>query len=700
MPSGPIPAAAAAPAQRFGWPSLLALLLVAALLLLCCARAGQPGRHDPLRLLTAPEATVPLRLRGTLQADLRPAEGPCRGVLALDDGFEGLTALRFGRCPALQEGWKLEVAGSLRRPRPAAHPLLEGAAGRLRRQGVHTELKVEQLRVLQRPATPIADLRRRIASRFLGVAGPEVGGLLAALVLGSAVVPLPQTLSADFRAAGLSHALAASGFHLTVLLGAVLALARPFGRSLRLPLAGGAIALFLLLAGPQASVVRAVVSGSLGLLILESGRRGRPIGLLALTVVVMLLLRPLWWADLGFQLSVAATAGLVVSAAPIERRLAGQQPARWRQLLAAAVAVPLAASFWTLPLQLLHFGVVPLYAVPANLAVEPLLTPLTLGAMALALVALLAPPLLPPLAWLLALPSRLLLGVVHGFAALPMAQWQTGRPQPGLVLLFSLALLALLVPPLARRCWRQGLALLLVVGLMQTAALRADQLLLVHQSRSDLLVARHQGRAALLASRGDPYTCMQARRLAQGLGVVRFDWLLLLDPIAPADPACWSSLAGLSLAHGEAGPPLAAGQQLASEGLVAEALSRDSQALTLRVGRQHWLLLPDRQALWSWQALDRQGSIGSGAARQAASGAAREAAAGWAAGGGAGKPVGGVGQPGSIWLGFMPRPADRSGIQAGAAGAVWVSGPSPGNRPLPAGWQATGAIGSLARAGG
>ena len=642
-------------------------MCLGALLLLLALQAATPGRRDPLHRLASPQAREAVRLRGRLQADLRAGAEPCRGVLQLEGALQGATALRFSPCPALQEGWRLELAGLLRRPRPAPHPLLAGAAERLGRQGIHTELRVDQFTVLERPATPVADLRRRIAARFVAVAGPEVGGLLAALVLGSAVVPLPEALSSDFRAAGLSHALAASGFHLTVLLGAVLAMARPFGRSVRLPLAAVAIVLFLLLAGAQASVVRAVVSGSLALLILEGGLRGQPVGLLGLTVVVMLLVRPLWWADLGFQLSVAATAGLLVSAAPLERWLAGPAPGRVRRLLAPALAVPLAASLWTLPLQLLHFGVVPLYAVPANLAAEPLLTPLTLGAMAMALVAVLLPPLLAPLAWLLAWPSRLLLLVAHGFASLPMAQWQTGRPQPLLVLLFTLALLALLVPPLARRCRRPALALLALVAVLHLTDLRADALLLVHQGNADLLVARHQGRAALVASRADPFLCQQARRLAQGLGVVRFDWLLLLDPLAPAEPACWREQAGLSLLGGEASPPLAAGQRLASAGLEVRALAMDSQALALQVGRQRWLLLPDRQALGSLELLAADGA--------------------WS-----GRPA--------IWLGFVPRPSERRQLLNQRVGPVWLSGSPPGKPPLPPGWHATGASGSLARAGG
>ncbi|MFM9100989.1 MAG: hypothetical protein ACKOPS_06460, partial [Cyanobium sp.] len=94
---------------------------LAALLLLRCAFAQAPGPRDPLQLLPSPAAARPLTLRGQLQADLRAGATPCRGVLLLEPGgvAEGATALRFSPCPALQEGWRLEVSGSLRRPRSA-----------------------------------------------------------------------------------------------------------------------------------------------------------------------------------------------------------------------------------------------------------------------------------------------------------------------------------------------------------------------------------------------------------------------------------------------------------------------------------------------------------------------------------------------------------------------------------------------------
>ncbi|MEB3169393.1 MAG: ComEC/Rec2 family competence protein, partial [Synechococcaceae cyanobacterium] len=299
---------------------LLPWLLAALLLLAILPRLQpQPGPRDPVRQLEPTARELSVLLSGRLLEDPRPlgvaADQPCRLLLQTDGG---VTELQLQRCGRLQQGWRVRAWGLLRRPRPAPHPLLAGPAERLARQGVWSQLRVSELQVWQRPATPIADLRRAIAQQLIAHAGPERGGLLAALVIGSAVVPLPAGLNESFRASGLSHALAASGFHLTVLLGATLAMTRPLGRLPRLGCAAGAILLFLLLAGPQPSVVRAVLMGALTLLLLELGTRGRPLGILALSVVAMLLLRPDWLLDVGFQLSVAATAGLLLTARPLQ----------------------------------------------------------------------------------------------------------------------------------------------------------------------------------------------------------------------------------------------------------------------------------------------------------------------------------------------------------------------------------------------
>jgi competence protein ComEC len=643
------------------WAGVLALLLLRVALVAFTPAA--PAAGDPVfRLPAAGALPLEVELRGRLLADPVASAGapgaglPCRALLQLP---VGRTELRFRECPALQEGWRLRVWGRLRRPQESPHPLLAAPAARLARQGAFTQLQVQDFEVLQRPATPVADLRRRMAQALLQQAGPDRGGVLAALVLGSAVVPIPLELREAFRASGLSHALAASGFHLSVLLGVVLPLGKHLPRLGRLGLAAAAMALFVLLAGPQPSVLRAVLMGALALGVVESGHRSRPLGILAASALALLLARPDWLLDVGFQLSVVATAALVISARPLELGLRRWLPG-W---LAVATAVPLAASLYTLPLQLLHFGVVPLYAVPANLVVAPLLTPLTLGAMALAVLAVVVPPLLPlatvPVDWL----CRGLVLVVQAFAALPMAQWQLGRPAPWLVLLLSLAVVGLAVPGLARR-WRVlGLGVLAVAVAIHLSLLGADQLLLVHQGRLNLLVARHRGRAALVSGAADGYSCSQAGQLARGLGVQRFDWALLLDPVAPEQPACWQGQAGFVLATADGSLPLQPGQRLASRGLSAAPVAIESRAMQLELGQWRWLLLPDRQALWAWQEQ-------------------------------AGAPQRGVRQQlDGVWLGFRPSGRERTQLRALGAERVWLSGGAPPGWPNS--WAASGASGSL-----
>ena len=172
-----------------------------------------------------------VQLIGRVLTDARRWDQSCSTLLEVNwiDGrrHRGRTELVLRPCSTLPlQGWRVQVEGTLRRPPDGQHPLLPGAAQRLAVHGSWSRLTAPRLELLGQTWTPIADLRRRIQARLQQVAGPERGGLLAALVLGSAQVQLPADLRQMFRVAGLSHALAASGFHLSVLTGAALALSR------------------------------------------------------------------------------------------------------------------------------------------------------------------------------------------------------------------------------------------------------------------------------------------------------------------------------------------------------------------------------------------------------------------------------------------------------------------------------------------
>jgi competence protein ComEC len=260
-------------------------------------------------------------------------------------------------------------------------------------------------------------------------------------------------------------------------------------------------------------------------------------------------------------------------------------------------------------------------------------------------------------AWL----CGVLLAVVRWFAGLPMAQWQLGKASPGLVLLFALALGALVLPGFAPRWRRLGLALLALVMALHLGWLGSDRLLLVHPGRLDVLVARHQGRGALVSLQGDGFSCQAAQNLAKGLGLQRLDWSLVLDPVPPTNPDCWHQNTAMLLTSGEGSRPLEPGETLASPGLAATAVAVDSRGVQLQVGRAHWLLLPDRQALWSWRDQHDQPQ-----ARPAWDG---------------------------VWLGFRPRPRDREWLERQGVKQVWLSGDRPLHWPRP--WAASGASGSL-----
>ena len=100
-----------------------------------------------------------------------------------------------------------------------------------------------------------------------------------------------------------------------------------------------ALAAFVLLVGPDPSVLRAAVMGGLAALSLLTGRSAVSLATLSGAVIVLVVARPALAAEYGFVLSVLATAGIVVSGRPLTRWLGTRVP----EVLAVAVAIPATA---------------------------------------------------------------------------------------------------------------------------------------------------------------------------------------------------------------------------------------------------------------------------------------------------------------------------------------------------------------------
>ncbi|WP_394328799.1 ComEC/Rec2 family competence protein, partial [Mycobacterium avium] len=226
------------------------------------------------------------------------------------------------------------------------------------------------------------EVRRRFAAAVRDTLPADQAALLPALVLGdTSAVPTPT--GRDFRAAGMTHLMAVSGANVTIVCAAVLFSARLIGPRAAVLLAALALVAFVVVVQPTASVLRAAVMGAIALAGMLTSRRRQAIPALAATVLVLLAVAPQLSVDVGFALSVLATAALVVLAPAWSRRLADRG---WPKPLADAVAVAWAAQLVTAPLVAAISGRFSVVAAAANLLVAAVIAPITvLGTAAAAL---------------------------------------------------------------------------------------------------------------------------------------------------------------------------------------------------------------------------------------------------------------------------------------------------------------------------
>ncbi len=281
-------------------------------------------------------------------------------------------------------------------------------------------------------------IREALSTVYRRTLREPYGAVLAGIVLG---LPVPDRDIQDaFRNSGLVHLLVASGAQLTTVATAAYVALRRFRRSFRAIAALGAVLGFALVAGWEPSMARAALMAGLCTLAVVVRREADPPTVLATSGAVLLASNPLLVRDVGFQLSFAATAGLLFLAPGLEQHLQ-TLPRGVREGLAAAASCQVAVA----PLLVWHFGQLQPLAVAANVLVLPaavVLVPLGLFAGIVGLI------------WEgAALPALLaaeagcayVVAVARGFATLPGATWQIPGGNDVRLMLVAGTVLVLLV---------------------------------------------------------------------------------------------------------------------------------------------------------------------------------------------------------------------------------------------------------------
>lgn len=402
--------------RRATWPVVTHTALAAACVLAVTASAhAQLAGRAPLADLA--EQRVTATLTGTVVSQpepftFAPGAGQQRWVLAartvdsrgVESAARAPVQVLSGATP--RYGATVTVSGPLR-------PADVGAAEAARLNADEaTEIRAppSALRLLDTHRTALLDVTDPLSAQGRGlVPGAAIGDTSR----------LPDDIAEEMRTTGLTHITAVSGGHFAVvvaILTLLCSLAR-LPRPVRVALVALASLAFVALVRPEPAVLRAAVMAAFALTGVALGRPSQSVPALAASVVGLLVVDPWLARSYGFALSAAATAGLVLLAAPLAARL---EP--WTgSALAFALAVPLAAQAACGPVLVLLDPSVSTVSVLANLLAAPALVPATV----LGLVATVLAPWLPvvagAVAWAASGATWWIATVAHLCAALPGA---------------------------------------------------------------------------------------------------------------------------------------------------------------------------------------------------------------------------------------------------------------------------------------
>lgn len=257
----------------------------------------------------------------------------------------------------------------------------------LARQGIHRQVYLNANEFLRLELKPtflgwIAKIRMGIQHSLQQEGfSQEEFGVINALLLGQRQEVSKELLN-DYSKAGAIHILAISGLHVGIILLILSWIFKPLeliknGRFLKLILIVLILWFFALLAGMSASVVRAVTMFTAVAIGQSLQRKNSIVHSLIFSMFVLLLFKPMFLFDVGFQLSYLAVYGIVT----IQPKLASLWKSKWKLFdkIWQLTTVSLAAQLSVLPLSLFYFHQFPGLFLLSNLVIVPFLGVILIG---------------------------------------------------------------------------------------------------------------------------------------------------------------------------------------------------------------------------------------------------------------------------------------------------------------------------------
>ena len=239
-----------------------------------------------------------------------------------------------------------------------------------------------------------SEMKQPLKETFAPYMDPVRLSILMTLLFGGNYNDIPEEVMTSFSATGIIHILSVSGSHVALLFGFLYLLGRWLSLPRRLVILPAILLVlfYAVLSGLVPPVIRAAVMGILSVVGIFLDRERATLNLLGAAVFGMLLWDPYYVYDVSFQLSVGASAGILLFYRPILRWMSPfPKLPKW---VKEGIALSTAAQLLTIPIMLYDFHRFPVYFIFANLFVTPFLEWVIIAGLVAALVSLLCRPLM------------------------------------------------------------------------------------------------------------------------------------------------------------------------------------------------------------------------------------------------------------------------------------------------------------------
>lgn len=271
--------------------------------------------------------------------------------------------------------------------------------------------------------------RRNLLTRIEELFPSDAAAFAKALLLGERT-DISYEINTAFKVSGISHIIAVSGLHVSILFGLIytlMAKRRFLSCLIGIPI----LILFAAVVGFTPSITRACVMQSLMLIAMVFDREYDAKTALAFAVLVMLIANPMAILSVSLQLSAGSVLGILLFSERVRKRLLPKHEkkdktktnffVRLRYWFASSVSVTLSAMVFTTPLVAYYFGCVSLIGVVTNLLTLWVISFIFYGIMLALAVSLLSITVASWLGFVISVPIRYVLLMASGLSKLPMA---------------------------------------------------------------------------------------------------------------------------------------------------------------------------------------------------------------------------------------------------------------------------------------